>query len=93
VRLLVRAGPDGMAAGAIGEATGTVQNTLSSHLKILSEAGLIGARRDGRSIVYSTAFEAVGDLLAFLVEDCCNGDPSVCAKAFERIGRLSGGGS
>ena len=86
-RLLVRAGPEGMAAGAIGETVGVVQNTLSSHLKTLSNAGLIVSRRDGRSIRYSVAFEAVGDLLTFLVEDCCNGDPSLCARAFESLGQ------
>lgn len=88
-RLLMQAGPEGMAAGAIGQATGVVQNTLSSHLKILSDAGLIGSRRDGRSIIYSVLYDAVGDLLAFLVEDCCNGNPEICGKAFESLGRAT----
>jgi ArsR family transcriptional regulator, arsenate/arsenite/antimonite-responsive transcriptional repressor len=77
-RLLVRAGSPGMAAGDIARATGVLPNTLSSNLNILSAAGLVASRREGRSIIYSAAYDRMGALLAFLVEDCCCGAPEVC---------------
>jgi DNA-binding transcriptional ArsR family regulator len=78
-RLLVRAGPEGMAAGEIARATGVLPNSLSSNLNILSGARLVTSRREGRSIIYSAAFDHMRDLLAFLVEDCCGGKPEICA--------------
>ena len=78
-RLLVQAGPDGMAAGDIARATGAVQSTLSANLSVLSRAGLIAARRDGRSIIYTAAYEQMRELLGFLMEDCCAGKPEICA--------------
>jgi DNA-binding transcriptional ArsR family regulator len=78
-RLLVRAGPDGMAAGEIARATGSLANTLSANLNILAAAGLVGARRDGRSIIYAAGYDRMRDLLAFLMEDCCGGKPEICA--------------
>lgn len=81
-RLLVKAGPEGMMAGDIARATGTLPNTLSTHLQILSAAGLIGGRRDGRSIVYTAAYDRVGELLSFLVEDCCGDQSDLCNLPF-----------
>jgi DNA-binding transcriptional ArsR family regulator len=78
-RLLVRAGDPGMAAGEIARATGVLPNTLSSNLNILSGAGLVKSRRDGRSIIYTAAYERMRELLAFLMEDCCAGNPAICA--------------
>jgi DNA-binding transcriptional ArsR family regulator len=78
-RLLVRAGAPGMAAGEIARATGVLPNTLSANLNILSGAGLVSSRRDGRSIIYTAAYERMRELLAFLMEDCCAGDPAICA--------------
>ena len=78
-RLLVRAGPGGLAAGEIARATGSLANTLSANLNILSAAGLVAARRDGRSIIYSAGYDRMRDLLAFLMEDCCAGKPEICA--------------
>jgi DNA-binding transcriptional ArsR family regulator len=78
-RLLVRAGAEGMAAGEIARATGVLPNTLSSNLSILSVAGLVSSRRDGRSIIYAAAFGHMRELLAFLMEDCCAGKPEICA--------------
>jgi ArsR family transcriptional regulator len=79
-RLLVRAGADGMAAGEIGRATDAAASTLSANLAILSRAGLIASRRDGRSIIYSAAYDQMRDLLGFLMEDCCGGNPEICAS-------------
>ena len=78
-RLLVGAGPRGVAAGEIARRLGFLPNSLSSNLNILSQAGLIVARREGRSILYSADFARVRDLLRFLVEDCCGGAPELCA--------------
>jgi ArsR family transcriptional regulator len=78
-RLLVRAGAEGLAAGEIARITGVLPNTLSSNLNILSGAGLVSSRRDGRSIIYTAAYEQMRGLLAFLVEDCCAGKPEICA--------------
>ena len=86
-RLLVQAGPDGMAAGEIARATGALPNTLSSNLNILSGAGLVTSRRDGRSIIYAAAYGQMRDLLAFLMEDCCGGSPEICAPLALMSGR------
>lgn len=58
-----------MPAGDIARETGSRQNTLSSNLSILSAAGLIAPRREGRSIIYSAVYDRIGDLVAFLMED------------------------
>ncbi len=78
-RLLTRAGPDGLAAGDIARSLKLVPATLSSHLAILSGAGLIASRREGRSIIYRADMEGMSELMVYLVEDCCEGRPEVCA--------------
>jgi DNA-binding transcriptional ArsR family regulator len=78
-RLLVKAGPEGMAAGEIARALGVPANTLSAQLLVLSNAGLVRARRAGRSIIYAINFDAMRDLLVFLTEDCCGGRAEMCA--------------
>lgn len=78
-RLLVQAGPDGLAAGRIAETLGIPPATMSFHLTQLSHAGLIGSRREGRSIIYSADYGAMNALMGFLTENCCGGDPSGCA--------------
>ncbi|MBU0866530.1 MAG: metalloregulator ArsR/SmtB family transcription factor [Alphaproteobacteria bacterium] len=78
-RLLVQAGPDGLAAGAIAEALGVPASSLSFHLAQLTNAGLIAQRRDGRSLIYSADYGAMNALLGFLMENCCGG--AVCAPA------------
>lgn len=78
-RLLVVAGSGGVPAGEIARRLQVVPNTLSANLRVLNHAGLIDARRDGRSIIYSADFTAMTDLLGFLVADCCAGDAAICA--------------
>ncbi len=80
-RLLVRAGPDGLSAGAIAEALGIPPATLSFHLSHLSRGGLIEARRSGRSIIYALRVRGIRELMEFLVGDCCQGRPELCAPA------------
>ncbi len=77
-RLLLQAGSAGLAAGEIGRRLGVLQNTLSSHLAILSRAGLIGFEREGRVLRYRADFETTKGLLAYLLEDCCGGQPARC---------------
>ena len=81
VRLLVKAGPEGMAAGAVGAALDASSSKLSFHLSHLERAGLIQSRREARSIIYSAAYPALSGLVAFLMRDCCQGRPEVCAPA------------
>lgn len=77
-RLLVRAGPDGMAAGAIADELKVSRATLSFHLSQLERAGLLRSTRRGRSIIYAADFEGMRGLLGFLSEDCCAGRPEIC---------------
>lgn len=82
MRLLVQAGPEGMAAGAIGEAIGgATTSRLSFHLTHLEHAGLIQSRRDGRFIIYSAMYPALAGLISFLMKDCCLGHPEICIPA------------
>ena len=80
-RLLVQAGPDGMAAGEIASAMGIAPNTLTFHLDRLRHAGLIGVARQGRSLIYAARYETMNNLLAYLTENCCGGRPDLCAPA------------
>ena len=73
-RLLVEAGPTGLAVGEIGASMHIAPATLSFHLKELAHAGLVGARQDGRFIYYSANFEAMNRLLGYLTENCCARD-------------------
>ena len=77
-RLLVQAGPEGMAAGAVAEALDLAPNTLTFHFDRLRVAGLVTVRRDGRSMIYAARFEVMNDLLAYLTENCCGGAPEKC---------------
>lgn len=80
-RLLVRAGPEGMPAGKISEATGIPPSSLSFHLKELAYAGLVTTRHESRFIIYSANFAQMNELLAFLTENCCGGNPCVPVRA------------
>jgi ArsR family transcriptional regulator, arsenate/arsenite/antimonite-responsive transcriptional repressor len=80
-RLLVQAGPDGMAAGAVATALDLAPNTLTFHFDRLRQAGLVTVRRDGRSMIYAARFDTMNELLGFLTENCCGGEPEKCAPA------------
>ena len=88
-RLLVKAGPAGVPAGEIARVLDITPNTLSAQLNILSNAGLISSRRDGRSIIYAADFERMGELLVYLMEDCCQGRPEICAPLAEAADRIA----
>jgi ArsR family transcriptional regulator len=74
-RALVQAGPAGLAAGRISELTGIAPSSLSFHLKELSHAGLASSQQSGRNVIYRAEFAAMNDLLGFLTENCCGGNP------------------
>ncbi len=73
-RLLVQAGPGGLAAGELSEQLGTPHNTLSFHLNHLSNAGIVSSRKQGRSVIYSANFDVTRDLIGFMVKDCCSAE-------------------
>jgi DNA-binding transcriptional ArsR family regulator len=77
-RLLVQAGPPGMAAGEVAGALGIAPNTLSFHLDRLRHAGLVSVARQGRSLIYAARYETMNNLLAYLTENCCGGRPELC---------------
>ncbi|RIK95135.1 MAG: transcriptional regulator [Proteobacteria bacterium] len=72
-RLLVQAGPAGMAAGELARRLAVRPNTLTAALTILSHADLVVARRAGRSVIYAVRYETMRALLAFMTENCCAG--------------------
>lgn len=86
-RLLVQAGPEGMAASRIAEELGMPASSLSFHLKELSHARLIASRQAGRFLIYSACFDAVNDVLGFLTENCsrdiagCTAEPCTAQSA------------
>jgi DNA-binding transcriptional ArsR family regulator len=77
-RRLVTAGPEGLAAGELAEALAVPPATLSFHLKELSRAGLVRARRRGRQILYAVDFAGARGLFDYLMQDCCQGRPELC---------------
>ncbi len=80
-RLLVQRGPEGLAASKIAEQLGLPPSSLSFHLKELSHAGLIGARQDGRFLIYSANFDTMNGVLAFLTDNCCAGQSCMPSSA------------
>lgn len=84
-RLLIKAGEAGMSAGDISDTLGVRQNTMSANLSILSRAGLIRNKREGRSIWYFADMDGMRGLLAFLMEDCCGGHPELCQPVINEL--------
>lgn len=82
-RLLVQAGPAGLAVGAIGEQLRLAPATLSFHLAGLKHAGLVTARRDGRTLYHAADYAAMNGLIGYLSENCCQGGDCgiACAPA------------
>lgn len=82
-RLLVQAGPEGLAAGAIAEQLAVSPATLSFHLKELARAGLVTPRNSARFIYYSAQFERMAALMTYLTHHCCQGMPGECLSTVE----------
>ena len=87
-RFLLRAAPEARAAGVVADALGIAPATLSFHLAELRRASLIVARRESRSIMYAANDGAMRELLGYLMADCCQGRPEICAPflALQPIG-------
>ena len=83
-RLLVQAGAEGMAAGALAERLGLPASSMSFHLAQLSNAGLVAQRRQSRSIIYAADYAAMGALMGYLTENCCGGASCAPATTEER---------
>jgi DNA-binding transcriptional ArsR family regulator len=83
-RAVMRAGPDGETAGALARTAGVSPSNLSAHLTILTDAGLITVRAEGRKRIFAPQLEAVADLVRYLIDDCCEGHPEVCAALPDR---------
>lgn len=82
-RLLVRQGQAGMAAGDIARTLAVPHNTMSAHLAVLARARLVASRKEGRSVIYAVNLDGTRELLSFLLEDCCRGEPQLCAPLIE----------
>jgi DNA-binding transcriptional ArsR family regulator len=74
-RLLVQAGPEGLAASRIAETLGIPASSLSFHLKELTHAHLVVPRQEGRFVIYAARFDTMNALVGFLTENCCGGQP------------------
>src|SRR5271165_2000114 len=85
-RLLVERGPDGLAAGAIAERLGIAPSSLTFHLQHLQRAGLIVHQRVSRQLIYAADFARMNDLVGFLTENCCGGNPNACMPRVARGG-------
>ena len=100
-RLLMKHEPEGLPAGEVARRLGVPQNTMSSHLAILTRAGLIDSERQSRSIIYRAVVDRVRELASFLVQDCCGGRPELCGPLVAEFtpccapgtGALKGGSS
>jgi len=91
-RLLVQAGPSGLAASKIADALGIPPSSLSFHLKELTHANLVVPRQEGRFVIYAAQFDTMNALLGFLTQNCCGGNPCssidsvACAPAASQCG-------
>lgn len=83
--LLVESEPTGLAAGEVARRLAVPHNTMSTHLAVLTRAGLIQAERRSQSIIYRARLDRVRDLTAYLLKDCCGGHPEVCAPLVDDL--------
>jgi ArsR family transcriptional regulator, arsenate/arsenite/antimonite-responsive transcriptional repressor len=84
-RLLVKHQPVGTAAGDVAKSLAVPQNTMSAHLGVLSRAGLTSPQRFSRSIVYRADLQHFQAVVLFMLTDCCEGRPEICAPLIESL--------
>lgn len=89
-RFLVQAGKNGVPAGKIGERLDLPLSTLSFHLNQLKQAGLILCRREGRTLFYSANYKSMNDLMAYLTENCCQGQTENCDLSLDCVQQEKG---
>jgi len=84
-RLLIKSGPDGLLAGEIARRVSAPQNTVSTHLALLSRAGLVTRTRKGREIIYAPKLTSIHELVLFLTQGCCDGRPELCGPLVDDL--------
>lgn len=84
-RLLVRSEPAGLPAGEIARQLGVPQNTMSSHLAVLSRAGLAASERHSRQVIYRADLNGLKSLMLYLLRDCCGGSAELCAPLIAEL--------
>jgi DNA-binding transcriptional ArsR family regulator len=84
-RLLVTHEPHGLPAGELARELATPHNTMSAHLAVLSRAGLVKGERQSRSIIYRADLARLRDVMLFLVNDCCGGNPALCVPLLAEL--------
>ena len=87
IRRLVKAGPNGVYAGKLATELSIAASTLSFHLKELSHNGLVSAEREGRLVRYRADYDGIQSLIRFLMEDCCENDPTICDPLLPPTGK------
>lgn len=90
-RLLVREGPDGLVAGEISAALDVPPTNLSFHLKALAQAGLVRVEQEGRYQRYRANMTLMTELIAYLTEECCRGNPGACVEPAEALVTVNAG--
>ncbi len=78
MRRLIQAGPEGVGASELAKFAGTAMSTASAQLLVLSNAGLIGSRRDGRYVTYFADYAHISQVMSFLLHDCCGNRKEIC---------------
>jgi DNA-binding transcriptional ArsR family regulator len=78
-RALIASEPEGLPAGELARRSGAPHNTMSTHLAILSRAGLVISERQSRNIIYRADLSAFRETMLYLLKDCCAGRPEICA--------------
>jgi ArsR family transcriptional regulator, arsenate/arsenite/antimonite-responsive transcriptional repressor len=78
-QMLVASEPEGLAAGELARRSDAPHNTMSTHLAVLSRAGLVTAERQSRNIIYRADLKVFREAMLYLLKDCCAGKPEICA--------------
>jgi len=84
-RLLVRHEPHGLPAGEIARRLDVPHNTMSTHLAVLTRAGLISVQKHSRSMIYRSEMSVIHELVLYMLRDCCNGNPALCGPLVQEI--------
>jgi DNA-binding transcriptional ArsR family regulator len=84
-RLLVANEPDGLAAGEVARRLAVPHNTMSTHLAVLTRAGLIQAERRRTSLIYRASLDRVRELITYILKDCCGGHPEICMPLIDEL--------
>jgi ArsR family transcriptional regulator, arsenate/arsenite/antimonite-responsive transcriptional repressor len=84
-RLLMKHEPEGLPAGEVARLAKVPQNTMSAHLSILANAGLVAGERQSRQVIYRARLDRLRELTLYLIHDCCGGDPALCGPLLKDL--------